>query len=78
MGEMSFCSSSSDKRFAVDLYSGTELGIQLMSGFSGALRCSRVVVISSLLVLTTIMCTMPLVSIDNDFIFTSPDHPSFA
>ena len=47
VGEQSCLISSSDRVFAAELYSGTELGIQPTSGLDGDLRFSQVVVIFS-------------------------------
>ena len=76
-GRRYFSISSSERVLADCLYSGTELGIHPTSGLFGEQRFSLVVIISSPLLFVTIILRTFVLSRENDFTLTRPDHPLF-
>ena len=77
-GEQSVLTSLSVRHLDAEPYSGTELGIQPMSGLEGERKCSRVVAMSLPLLSVTTKCSTPVSSSSIDLTRTRPDQPSIA
>ena len=77
MGEDNFSSSSSDIVSAVDLYSGTVVGIHQISGLLGDRRNSRVVHITTPLLSSTVITKTLSTFNDMDLTLTVVENPSF-